>query len=57
MILGPESLLRSGAELRLPLHLDRILQDLMDRNNEGLLQERKEPNSRLSLRGVKGPLC
>ncbi len=34
----PEAWIRSIGDLRLPPELDRRLQELMDRNNDGLLQ-------------------
>ena len=35
---APETLIRSIGDLRLPPEMDRHLQELMDRNNDGLLQ-------------------
>lgn len=35
---APETWIRSIGDLRLPPETDRHLQDLMDRNNDGLLQ-------------------
>lgn len=35
---APETWIRSIGDLHLPPETDRLLQDLMDRNNDGLLQ-------------------
>lgn len=39
MIEAPVDLMEAVAHLRLPPHLDRQLQDLMDANNNGTLSE------------------
>jgi hypothetical protein len=39
IIPAPEAWVRSVCDLRLPPQADQHLQDLMDRNNEGLLQQ------------------
>ena len=39
---APEAWVRSVCDLRLPPQADKHLHDLMDRNNEGLLQQHEK---------------